>query len=52
MASTPNVRYGSDFYIPSFLLLDDLVVEPLRMSERCICVPEEPRLGVELDWKA
>jgi len=52
MASTPNVRYGSDFYIPNFLLLDDLVVEPLRMGEGHIYVPEAPGLGVDVDWKA
>jgi muconate cycloisomerase len=51
-ASTPNVRYGSDFYIPNFLLLDDMIVEPLRISEGYIFVPEGPGLGVELDWKA
>ena len=52
MAATPNVRYGSDFYIPNFLLLDDLIEEPLRMSDGHIYVPEKPGLGVELDWKA
>jgi muconate cycloisomerase len=51
-ASTPNVRYGSDFYIPNFLLLDDLVVESLRMIDGHIYVPEQPGLGVEVDWQA
>lgn len=52
MAATPNVRYGSDFYIPNFLLMDDMVVEPLRMNDGHIYVPEAPGLGVELDWQA
>jgi muconate cycloisomerase len=51
-AATPNVRYGSDYYIPNFLLLDDMIVEPLKMSAGHIYVPEGPGLGVELDWKA
>src|SRR6185437_9208736 len=41
-ASTPNVRYGSDYYIPNFLLLDDMIVEPLNMSDGYIYVPEKP----------
>jgi muconate cycloisomerase len=52
MASTPNVRYGSDYYIPNYLLLDDMIVDSLRVSDGYIYVPEEPGLGVELDWKA
>lgn len=52
MAATPNVRYGSDFYIPNFLLVDDLIAESLRMEEGLIYVPEAPGLGVEPDWEA
>jgi muconate cycloisomerase len=52
MASTPNVRYGSDFYIPNFLLLDDLIAEPLHVADGHIYVPEKPELGVDVDWKA
>lgn len=52
MAATPNVRYGSDFYIPNFLLVDDLVSEPLRIADGLMFVPEAPGLGIEPDWKA
>lgn len=51
-AATPNVRYGSDFYIPNFLLEDDLILEPLKMQAGYIYVPEAPGLGVEIDWSA
>jgi muconate cycloisomerase len=51
-ASTPNVTYGSDFYIPNFLLLDDLIEEPLRVENGSILVPEGPGLGVQLDVDA
>jgi muconate cycloisomerase len=52
VAATPNVRYGSDFYIPNFLLVDDLIQTPLRMHEGKIYVPEAPGLGIEIDWAA
>jgi muconate cycloisomerase len=51
-ASTPNVRYGSDYYIPNFLLLDDLILEPLAMKDGYIYVPERPGLGIDVDWRA
>jgi len=51
-AATPNVRYGSDFYIPNYLLVDDLIKDPLRMKEGYIFVPEGPGLGIEIDWGA
>jgi len=51
-ASTPNVRYGSDYYIPNFLLTDDLIVESLKIADGHIFVPEAPGLGVEIDWPA
>jgi muconate cycloisomerase len=52
MAATPNVHYGSDFYIPNFLMVDDLIREPLLMRDGHIYVPEQPGLGVEVDWQA
>jgi muconate cycloisomerase len=51
-ACTPNVRYGSDYYVPNFLLIDDLLLEPLHMDKGHIFVPEKPGLGVEVDWQA
>jgi muconate cycloisomerase len=51
-AAAPNIRYGSDYYIPNFLLLDDLIVEGLPIKEGCVFVPEGPGLGVEVDWAA
>lgn len=50
--STPNVVYGSDFYIPNFLLLDDLIEESLEVEDGSILVPEGPGLGVTLDEEA
>lgn len=52
VASTPNVRYGSDFYVSNFLLLDDLIATPLRTADGYMYVPEGPGLGVEVDWAA
>jgi muconate cycloisomerase len=52
MAATPNVRYGSDFYVCNFLLTDDLIKQPLRIHDGYMYVPEGPGLGVEVDWAA
>lgn len=52
MAATPNVHYGSDYYIPDFLLLDDMIVERLPSKDGHIYVPEGPGLGIEVDWAA
>lgn len=51
-ASTPNVHYGSDYYIPNFLLLDDMILEPLPMKDGYIFAPPGPGLGIEVDWAA
>jgi muconate cycloisomerase len=51
-AVSPNIYYGSDYYIPNFLLLDDLIVESLPMMDGRIYVPNGPGLGVEVDWAA
>jgi L-alanine-DL-glutamate epimerase-like enolase superfamily enzyme len=51
-ASTPNIAYGSDFYIPNFLLIDDLIVDPLVVDRGQILLPEEPGLGVRVDLEA
>jgi muconate cycloisomerase len=51
-ASAPNIRYGSDYYIPNFLLLDDLIVESLPIKDGRIFVPSGPGLGIEVDWAA
>jgi muconate cycloisomerase len=50
--STPAVRYGSDYYICNYLMLDDLIVEPLQVVDGDILVPTGPGLGVQVDWNA
>lgn len=50
--STPVVRYGSDYYTAQFLLQDDLVLEPLKVSDGDIYLPNGVGLGVEVDWDA
>lgn len=50
--STPAVRYGSDYYTANFLMLDDLIRQPLNVVNGDICVPEGPGLGVDVDWEA
>ena len=50
--STPAVRYGSDYYICNYLMLDDLIVEPLKVADGDIFVPSAPGLGVQVDWGA
>lgn len=52
MAATPNVRYGSDFYVCNFLLTDDLIKQSLHIKDGYMYVPEGPGLGVEVDWEA
>lgn len=51
-AATPNVHYGSDYYIPDFLLVDDMIHEGLSIRDGYIHVPEGPGLGIEVDWDA
>lgn len=51
-ASTPNIIYGSDYYIPKFLMIDDLVKEPLPLEDGYFYVPEGPGIGVEVDMDA
>ena len=51
-ASTPNIHYGSDYYVANFLLVDDMIVTPLPMKDGHIFVPSGPGLGVEVDWAA
>lgn len=51
-ASTPNIVYGSDYYIPKFLMVDDLVKAPLPVKDGYFYVPEGPGLGVEVDMDA
>jgi muconate cycloisomerase len=50
--ATPNVRYGSDYYVANFLLADDLILNPLPMKDGHMFVPSGPGLGVEVDWQA
>jgi muconate cycloisomerase len=52
MAATPNVKYGSDFYIPYFLMERDIVKNPPRFDDGCCYVPHGAGLGVELDEDA
>lgn len=51
-ASTPVVRYGSDFYIPDFLLEDDMITRPLPMEDGYMLLPDGPGLGVEPELDA
>jgi muconate cycloisomerase len=50
--SSPNVRYGSDYYTCSHLLEDDLIVEPLRVENGDLVIPDGPGLGIDVDWDA
>lgn len=52
MAATANVKYGSDFYIPYFLMEHDIVKNPPRFADGYVYVPTGPGLGVELDEDA
>ena len=51
-AATPNIHYGSDYYVPNFLLLDDLIGESLLVKDGRVHVPSGPGLGIEVDWTA
>jgi muconate cycloisomerase len=50
--STPNIIYGSDYYIPFFFMDDDLIKEPLKIEDGYMLVPHGPGLGVEVDEDA
>lgn len=51
-ASTPNIIYGSDYYIPNFLLNDDMIQTPLKVENGFMFVPKGTGLGVEIDMDA
>jgi len=50
-AAIENLKFPGDFHIPPFLLLDDIVVEPIEYRGDEIVIPQKPGLGVELDEK-
>jgi muconate cycloisomerase len=52
MAATPNVTYGSDFYIPYFLMQRDIVKDRPLFEGGYVHVPRGPGFGVELDEDA
>lgn len=47
--SQPAVRHGSDFYVPYFLLEDDVLEQPLRMEGGYMILPDGPGIGVRPD---
>ena len=49
--ATKNISYGGDFYIPYFLMSEDVVKNPHRFEEGLVIPNKEPGLGVELDEK-
>ena len=48
-ASTPNVSLGCEVGGQS-LLLTDVAKEPVTFKDGCLEVPNNPGLGIELDW--
>ena len=49
--STPNIKYPSDLYIPPTLAVDDIIDKPLEYKGDLAFVPEDPGLGVKLDYQ-
>ena len=50
-AAVAGCRLPSDI-VGHLLREDDLIVEPIRMEDGCLVVPDAPGLGVELDREA
>lgn len=48
-ASTRIIKYGSDFYIPKFLMKEDIIVNSLQIKNGDIYVPKGIGLGVDID---
>jgi muconate cycloisomerase len=51
-ASSPNMKYGSDFYIPYWLMENHLLVRLPDREGSHVSVPHEPGLGVTVDEDA
>jgi len=49
--ATKNISYGGDFYIPYFLMDQDIVKNPHKFEEGFVMPNKEVGLGVELDEK-
>jgi muconate cycloisomerase len=49
VASTPNICYPSDIYIPPTLAADDIIKETHQFDCDNAKIPEEPGLGISLD---
>ncbi|GKQ49621.1 muconate/chloromuconate family cycloisomerase [Bradyrhizobium sp. Ce-3] len=47
-ATLPKLEWGTEHFGPR-ILVEDLVVNPIRFDEFEICVPDGPGLGVEVD---
>ena len=49
--ATKNVSYGGDYYIPYFLMKQDIVINPHKFEDGFVIPNDKPGLGVELDEK-
>jgi len=47
--ATKNVSYGGDYYIPYFLMKQDIVVNPHKFEGGFVVPNDKPGLGVELN---
>jgi len=50
--ATKNVYYGGDYYIPYFLMEQDIAINPHKFEDGFIIPNDRPGLGIELDEKA
>jgi muconate cycloisomerase len=50
--ATKNISYGGDYYIPYFLMENDIVINPHEFKNGEVRPNHKPGLGVELDDKA
>jgi muconate cycloisomerase len=50
-AAVENLKFPGDLHLPPFLLMDDIIKEPIEYRKDEIVVPQKPGLGVELDEK-
>ena len=47
--ATRNISYGGDFYIPYFLMNQDIVTNPHKFEQGIVMPNNKEGLGVELD---
>lgn len=49
MAALPELDLGCEFYMSTYYLTEDILVEPFPVKDGSVCVSSKPGLGIEID---